>query len=54
MKIYVKPLLKSIKVVQNEAVATVPWGAFAPNLDELGGNITSYDYGSGAEIGGNA
>ena len=47
MKKYLKPELYCIKIVQKEEIATVPWGSFAPSLDELGGTITSYDYGSG-------
>ena len=51
MKNYVKPLLEKASFVQSETMADVPWGSFAPNLDELGGTITSYDYGSGVQIG---
>lgn len=52
MKIYVKPVVQVMEITQLEAIATVPWGSFAPSLDELGGSVTSYDYGSGIQIGG--
>ena len=51
MKNYVKPIMAKVSVVQSETIADVPWGSFAPSLDELGGTITSYDYGSGVQIG---
>lgn len=53
MKIYTKPEVQVMEITQAEAIATVPWGSFAPDLDELGGSITSYQYGSGATVGGN-
>ena len=53
MKIYVKPVAQIMEISQSEAIANVPWGSFAPSLEELGGNITSYDYGSGVQLGGN-
>ena len=52
MKIYTKPEVQVMEITQAEAIATVPWGSFAPDLDELGGSITSYQYGSGATVGG--
>lgn len=52
MKVYVKPVLKAIELTQVESIATVPWGSFAPDLEELGGSVTSYQYGSGVQIGG--
>ena len=52
MKTYERPMVLKVDVMQNECIADVPWGSFAPSLDELGGNITSYDYGSGVQIGG--
>ena len=51
MKNYAKPILEKINMVQNESIANTPWGSFAPSLDELGGTITSYDYGSGVQVG---
>lgn len=54
MKIYEKPMLNVMSLVQSESVANGPWGSFAGNLDELGGSITSYEYGSGVQLGGNA
>ena len=52
MKNYVKPTLEKASLVQSESIANTPWGSFAPSLDELGGTITSYDYGSGMQVGG--
>ena len=54
MKIYVKPVAQVMNFTQVEAIATNPWGSFAEDLEELGGSITSYDYGSGVQLGGNA
>ena len=51
MKIYAKPILAKVSMVQSQSIANAPWGSFAPSLDELGGTITSYDYGSGVQIG---
>ena len=51
MKIYTKPMLTKAIIMQNESIANTPWGSFAPSLDELGGTITSYDYGSGVQVG---
>ncbi len=52
MKFYEKPVLAKMSMVQSETLATNPWGSFAEDLDELGGSITSYDYGSGVQLGG--
>ena len=54
MKIYEKPMLSVMSLVQSESVATNPWGSFADSLESLGGSITSYEYGSGVQLGGNA
>lgn len=52
MKIYERPMVLKVDVMQSEAIADVPWGSFAPSLEDLGGTITSYDYGSGVVVGG--
>ncbi|MBQ2714777.1 MAG: hypothetical protein IJF76_04010 [Clostridia bacterium] len=50
MKIYEKPMLSVMSLVQSETVAADPWGSFADDLSQLGGSITSYEYGSGVQI----
>lgn len=49
-KLYEKPVLELQSVVQSETVAADPWGSFADDLSQLGGSITSYEYGSGVQI----
>ncbi len=51
MKNYTKPELNTLELVSVDAIATNPWGSFAEDLEELGGSITSYDYGSGVQLG---
>lgn len=51
MKKYVKPEMNETIVLQSETIANNPWGSFADNLSELGGSITSYEYGSGVQLG---
>lgn len=51
MKIYQKPTLEKQTVVQIESLANNPWGSFADSLESLGGSITSYEYGSGVQLG---
>lgn len=53
MKVYAKPEVQMITLVQSESVANNPWGSFADSLESLGGSITSYEYGSGVQLGGN-
>jgi len=49
--LYVKPELSVQSLVQSEPVANNPWGSFADSLESLGGSITSYEYGSGVQLG---
>lgn len=52
MKKYVKPILDATVVLQSETIANDnPWGSFADDLASLGGSITSYEYGSGVQLG---
>ena len=50
MKKYQSPILQIVTIIQADKIANTPWGSFAPSLDELGGTITSYDYGSGVQV----
>ncbi|MBQ2714384.1 MAG: hypothetical protein IJF76_02000 [Clostridia bacterium] len=47
MNVYEKPQIVVIALLQNESIADAPWGSFADDLEQLGGSITSYEYGSG-------
>lgn len=49
--LYEKPELSVQSVIQSETIANNPWGSFADSLESLGGSITSYEYGSGVQIG---
>jgi len=49
---YIKPEMNETTVLQSETIAnTNPWGSFADSLESLGGSITSYEYGSGVQLG---
>ncbi|MBQ2714021.1 MAG: hypothetical protein IJF76_00120 [Clostridia bacterium] len=50
MKSYIKPELNVLSVLSSESIAADPWGSFADDLSQLGGSITSYEYGSGVQI----
>lgn len=50
MKNYEKPSMEISAILQSESVATDPWGSFAEDLEQLGGSITSYEYGSGVQL----